>query len=356
MLCWGDATVVGRAPKDGQLVQIAAGKRFVCVLTQSGKVSCGGKGAVVNQLGSAELQREQVLQLASTTEAACALLSNGHVRCWGQSLHGVHHPPTDSTFSGIVGSSAGDTMCGITRSTADLVCWGAAAASRQRPKSAPGKHTTTTLDIEGPFISATVGYDHACGIRGSGALLCAGNHPRVAGRIEDISSNILRNQTEVAADGSTADPGSPQGGAGADGGGAANGKDEDEEFSEEEESYLRGMGLGLPDDDLSGSNDDEEKEITNRKKPSPSLLIAREHMVEQYRKEIEDRRLRRLALMEPTPPPPMLFGWLEASMNEHVICGVKDSEPNEVQCWCYAGSGEDCSLASEMPQGLAAAT
>ena len=174
-------------------VSIACGTSFTCVLTTKRKVSCWGAnysgqlgdGTKVDRPTAAFVsQLDGVTAVATAENHACAVVAGGAVQCWGKNSEGQlgNGSTTDSLFPTPLASLAGvEQIVAASRFTCvrlgsgQVSCWGANTLGQlgtgsPNPSPNPSPATTSVSDA----LSIWVGYEHACAVRKTGAVVCWG--------------------------------------------------------------------------------------------------------------------------------------------------------------------------------------
>ena len=212
--CWGQnycgalglestADLIERAtplPGDLRFRSISmSNQRHTCAVTQQGEAYCWGYGSS-GQLGNPAAGDVATTPIAvATTErfasisaqgfyggATCALAPDGRVFCWGFGTHGLlgngaqadaPTPVLVQTAQRFTSMELGiDMGCGMTAESA-LWCWG-----RQRFDSAgfgrlpAGIHPVVPVQPDYRFVDLSLGWDHTCGLRPEGSIVCWGNN------------------------------------------------------------------------------------------------------------------------------------------------------------------------------------
>jgi alpha-tubulin suppressor-like RCC1 family protein len=191
--CWGVNRHTKMNVVAGQYQQVTAGTQHTCGLRVDGSIACWG----LNDEGQTDVP--EGLRLRSVLAAVgghhtCGLTQEGEIRCWGMNARGQASPPagtyeavTAGAFGGCALDSArrilcwGDPIPGIPADggvgsisagpnflcaarNGRVSCWGA---------SNPGNVLETPDETD--FVRVVAGYDHACGLRGSGRVKCWGS-------------------------------------------------------------------------------------------------------------------------------------------------------------------------------------
>ncbi len=208
--CWGEAAAgqVGavedfaaepvRIEGLRPALEVAAGADHTCARLDDGKVACWGDdlfGQIDGRTGGTLAKPTLVpgvqgaIALAAGDAHTCAGIRGedgvDHVVCWGQTTHGATgSPPTAESarltpptlvpapFSRLRGLSARSLQtCAL---DADgVTCWGAAPVEpgRALPTVQPPRRVLPATDL----VALSVGYGHACALRGGGSVACWGD-------------------------------------------------------------------------------------------------------------------------------------------------------------------------------------
>jgi len=153
VVCWGDDTYAQASPPVDDAAQVAMGpERFGCSRTARGVVDCFGDGIPVGDEPDVAAE-----DLALGFRHACVLDDNGDDTCWGSTFGGRIAVPESPTWRDIALSNVGG--CGI-RVDGALECWG---------------DTFTGVDpVDGPYVLASGGDEHAVALGPTGDFACVG--------------------------------------------------------------------------------------------------------------------------------------------------------------------------------------
>lgn len=193
-----DTSITASAPVPGleDVVDVAHGSAFACVVLKNGNVSCWGRNDQ-GQLGtgSAELEVAAPASVIGVSDArrvfagdthACAALADGRLTCWGQNDRGqtgsdTHHlpsarmlvraTPVDGVRDVTHVAMGRWTTCALT-STRSGFCWGAplfTTASKYDVNDRPPGPMPALERYEDVSASSAI----ACGVR-DGEITCFG--------------------------------------------------------------------------------------------------------------------------------------------------------------------------------------
>jgi hypothetical protein len=136
------------------LLDVGAGSRTSCALTEIGTLSCWGYGGN----GETSAPAGSYVALSTGDSHSCAIDTAGGLHCWGADDSGQSSPPAGSYLS--VSAGYGNS-CAIDTNRA-VRCWGSTAHGVTSPPS-------------GGYSSVSVGANHACAIASGGAIGCWGD-------------------------------------------------------------------------------------------------------------------------------------------------------------------------------------
>ena len=224
------------------LGQISAGSTHACALTAEGKVLCWGEG-VNGRLGNnadANLNHPDpskpvvdengdaltgIVQVSAGGKHSCALTEEGGVLCWGKAANGVLGNDCDSSctdknhavavvaedggadpLTGIVQISAGRLhTCALTDG-GEVLCWGEGSFGRLGNHSVASKdHPVSTLNLDDSstplsgIAQISAGIYHTCALTVDGNLKCWGSGGN--GRLGIGSSPQYRSRADIVVDG-----------------------------------------------------------------------------------------------------------------------------------------------------------
>jgi alpha-tubulin suppressor-like RCC1 family protein len=198
-------------------VSVAAGTSFSCALLRSGTVSCWGENAV-GQLGNGSLAESlspapiaslsDIVQIAAASLFTCARQRSGQVYCWGSNSLGQlgNGSPNDSPNPSPVLTAVNDAIwiwtgyehaCAVRKSGA-VVCWGRAAdgqvGSGATAPDASIANPTTVIGVSGALAVSTGG-DHSCATTRAGEVYCWGSN--TLGEVGDGTKNTAYSAVKV---------------------------------------------------------------------------------------------------------------------------------------------------------------
>ena len=199
------------------IVQVSAGGKHSCALSEEGGVLCWGKaanGVLGNDCGSSCTDKNHavavvdgdgsadpltgIIQISTGNLHTCALTDGGEILCWGEGSygrlgnHGIaskDHPvsalnldDSSTPLSGIAQISAGDShTCALTVD-GNVKCWGSggngrlgddASSIRQRAVFVvDGDNSSTPLS---GIVQVSAGGKHTCAVTKEGKVKCWGN-------------------------------------------------------------------------------------------------------------------------------------------------------------------------------------
>jgi len=230
--CWGDGNYgqLGNGIQEDQLsptetngfgfgrtaVAISAGYEHVCVIIDTGEVSCWGDGysgklghggtefqsdtntpTLTNSLG---LNRKAV-SISSGEHHTCAILDNGKVSCWGRGDSGQigdnttawKNTPTavesfGSNRSAMAISSGNSHTC-VILDNHSIACWGYGGYGQLGNGGNSQKNVPTlssNFSLNNIPIALSSGADHTCAINYDGLVSCWGQNTR--GRLGSVIS------------------------------------------------------------------------------------------------------------------------------------------------------------------------
>lgn len=136
-------------------VQLTAGHRHACALTDENQVVCWG----LNNVGQIDVPDGQYQSVSAGVWHTCAVTTNGEVRCWGANAWGQTDVPAER-FSSVVAGT--DHSCAIREADGGVVCWGRDGQLLRTP--------------DGSFRSIDTRQGHACGLRSDGQIRCWGSN------------------------------------------------------------------------------------------------------------------------------------------------------------------------------------
>jgi cysteine-rich repeat protein len=200
----------------GTVVQLAAGSDHTCVLLETGKVRCWGRGNNLfgsnggqlgygnqNNIGDNELPFNAgdvnvggtVIQITAGSASTCALLTTGTVRCWGVGVVGnLGYGNTNDIGDNELPSSAGNVNVGGTviqltvgsghtcalLNTSKVRCWGEgnsgqlgyANANNIGDNESPA--SAGDVNTGGTITQISAGSSHTCALLNTGKVRCWG--------------------------------------------------------------------------------------------------------------------------------------------------------------------------------------
>jgi alpha-tubulin suppressor-like RCC1 family protein len=207
----GAAVAVPVAVRQGVL-SVGTGNEHTCVLLAGGTVQCWGSNGY-GQLGvppstfSVTLASlalpvtglQNVVQLASGTDFNCVVNTSGLVQCWGSNRQGqlginsllsnFYEPMTVLDLGTVSQVSCGNTQTCAVLTNGDLRCWGGNSQGQQ------GVGNTTNLLRPGPVILTRVAEvapstSFTCALLINGTVLCWGSD--LYGQLGDGPSSVNR--------------------------------------------------------------------------------------------------------------------------------------------------------------------
>lgn len=170
LLCGKSAEVNSTVPISLQTAEVAAvavGQFHACALDTFGAVACWGS---VTQKDVPSLPNgTSWAAISCGGPSACGITSCGALQCWynpdeayGDKPPGTNAPTLNSTYW--VSISVGGTLaCGID-SAAQMHCWAIGQA---------GTSLTWAAESGSTWRAVAAGLEHACGINGTGSMICA---------------------------------------------------------------------------------------------------------------------------------------------------------------------------------------
>jgi len=186
-----------RAITTDTIIEISAGGKHTCALTDAGDVICWGSNYIdqfSNGTTSSNTWPVYVSGLESTAVAVsagqrhtCALLDTGRVQCWGWNSGGVLGDGTSTNSSlpvtilglndDIVAISAGDRHNCVLTDSGAVRCWG------QNYQGQLGDGTTNNskspvdvIGLESGVTEVVAGKDHTCALTEEGSVKCWGHN------------------------------------------------------------------------------------------------------------------------------------------------------------------------------------
>ena len=212
VVCWGanysgqlgDGLKVNRptaAPVKGLAgaVSIAAATDHACAVLEDGGVMCWGGntegqlgiGSTTESLTPAKLTAlSDVAQVAAAARFSCARQKSGRVYCWGNNQYGQlgnGSPTSEPNPSPILVPSVGDAIfvwtgfehaCAVRKSGA-IVCWGSAGEGQLGKGSVPSDASIPTpVAVVGapPAIGVWTGGNRSCSLAEDGRAFCWGQN------------------------------------------------------------------------------------------------------------------------------------------------------------------------------------
>jgi alpha-tubulin suppressor-like RCC1 family protein len=201
----------GAVELGGVVVDLAAGRRHTCALLASGNVRCWGE-ADEGQLGYGNLTRigddespasagdidlgGAAVQIAGGYNHTCALLTNGSVRCWGEGTNGKlgyasvdnlgdDEPPSERGDINLGGPAIAVTVgydhtCALL-ATREVRCWGLGDSGQLgygNPDTIGDGETPATVGpvaVGGRVVQVAAGESHTCALLDTGAVRCWGS-------------------------------------------------------------------------------------------------------------------------------------------------------------------------------------
>ncbi|MCP4697190.1 MAG: choice-of-anchor D domain-containing protein [Gammaproteobacteria bacterium] len=144
-------------PEELGLKGLAAGSNHNCAFRSDGRITCWGN----EDSGQPPQNSAGLVQLSAGGIHSCALDSNGQIICWGYNFYGQTNPPQQADFTAI--SAGGFHSCALKRNNR-AVCWG---RDNYGQSSAPE-------DLE--FTQISAGEYHTCALQTNGRIRCWGDN------------------------------------------------------------------------------------------------------------------------------------------------------------------------------------
>ncbi len=188
--CWGYDLRGQATPPDGPFTEVSAGLAHTCGLRRNGSVVCWGHG----DDRRLEVPEGQFSSISVGFEHSCGLKTDGSVVCWGANRLGESTDPEGRFFSVSAGVSHN---CGI-RTDGSVSCWGDNHHGRATPpggaavvdsvdgpasaqQSPQNENTQTEQGSATGYASVSAGFQHTCGLKTDGNVVCWGFNRNLRG-------------------------------------------------------------------------------------------------------------------------------------------------------------------------------
>jgi len=194
--CAPGVLCVDSACDDGEVVQISAGSTHTCALRQGGGVACWGSNSFGELGDGTTTRRPRPVSVNGITDAVhisggfgftCAVRRDQSVVCWGSNGCGELGLPTTTTGSvvpltvpgvdGAVELHGGNCHNCARLSSGSVYCWGQNTAGQiGNGVVMPGEELPVLVMNVANAAGITVGFDHSCALRTTGAVSCWGDN------------------------------------------------------------------------------------------------------------------------------------------------------------------------------------
>jgi len=150
--CWGLDYFYGDIkPSSEQFIYLGRGDNFyTCGIKPDQSIECWGDVKID------EIPSGQFTQVSASRSHSCALTTDNQIQCWRDAL------PLEGVFSQV--AVGPNYSCGITSTDATIECQGDNIYGKATPPS----------DVQ--FVSLSLGWGHACGVKTDGFVACWGNN------------------------------------------------------------------------------------------------------------------------------------------------------------------------------------
>lgn len=181
--CWGDWLFGKATPPGDEFLSGYGGDEYVCGVTHDDWAVCWGSNGDWRGKTIAEAQPPfwKFASVSLGSDHTCGVMTEGRIVCWGDNSERQSAPPSGEF---LLVSARSDRTCGL-RIDGTVVCWGGESGSGSLADldsmfdSIAGHSGPTTVPVPHPggvFASISVGNDHTCGVRASGAVECWGEN------------------------------------------------------------------------------------------------------------------------------------------------------------------------------------
>ncbi|MEE2830252.1 MAG: hypothetical protein VX498_13775 [Myxococcota bacterium] len=158
VVCWGSADNWSDfMPPAGIAWQVTGGEEFSCALMEDGSIGCWGAVPFTPPPGP------DYLEVDAGSSHLCALNDSFEISCWGHDAEGQVSGASQWPGTAFSTVSAGHAhSCAVEQGSGAVRCWG--RDSEGQVSGVPN----------GQFVDVAAGWNHSCGIRPSGAVVCWG--------------------------------------------------------------------------------------------------------------------------------------------------------------------------------------
>ncbi|MFT3925574.1 MAG: hypothetical protein QM778_23745 [Myxococcales bacterium] len=196
LYCWsenrfgerGTFVDVGRVGSEQDWVQVSVGASSACGLREGGGLWCWGSAVTTNFSQGPAWQPEAIEPATTWLDVSsggvtCAIQDPGELYCWGRGFWGELGSGVEQATLATptqVGQAADwqhvsvgwNHACGIRGAAGELYCWGYNGYGQLGDGSTSNRVSPTKLSGQG-WTAVSAGYQHTCGTRGT-ELLCWG--------------------------------------------------------------------------------------------------------------------------------------------------------------------------------------